>query len=58
MTAPERRATPLGLDDIVAVADILTALTGRPLSPFESSRLKSAYHQAATLSELAAALAA
>ncbi len=34
------------LDDIVAIATITAGVIGRPLSPGESSRLKTAWNQA------------
>lgn len=52
------RSVPLGLVDIVAVSDIVAALTGRPLSPFESSGLRSASNSSHTLTVLADVLAA
>lgn len=51
-------AERLDLDDVVAVAAIVSAIVDRPLTPFESSRLKSAYHRSRSLVDLADALAA
>ncbi|SIS23057.1 hypothetical protein SAMN05445060_4042 [Williamsia sterculiae] len=50
----------MDLDGIVAIADIVAAMLGRPLTPFESSRLKTAYQATAggTLTDLAGQLAA
>lgn len=49
---------PLDLDDVVAVSAIISAIIDRPLTPFESSRLKSAFHRSRSLVDLADALAA
>ncbi|WP_143690492.1 hypothetical protein [Williamsia sterculiae] len=53
-------ASSVDLDGIVAIADIVAAMLGRPLTPFESSRLKTAYQATAggTLTDLAGQLAA
>ncbi len=48
----------LDLDDAVAVSEIVATMLGRPLTPNESSRLKSAYHRAGTLPEFAREIAA
>lgn len=51
-------ATHLDLDDVVALAAIVTAMLGRPLTPDESSRLKAAYQRSDSLSALAGQIAA
>lgn len=54
-------AGPLNLDDLVALADLIGQVMGRPLSPSQSSKLKSSYNLAqsesggATLAAIAAA---
>ncbi|WP_160298572.1 hypothetical protein [Williamsia herbipolensis] len=50
--------TRLDLDDIVAVATIVEAMLGRPMTPNESSRLKSAYQRGGTLAGFADEIAA
>jgi hypothetical protein len=62
--APAQTAGPLNLDDLVAVAQLIEGVTGRSLTPDESSRLKSAYRAAqnrrggATLDAITSALGA
>lgn len=51
-------AQRLDLDDVVAVAAIVSDLVDRPLTPFEASRLKSAFYRSRSLVDLADALAA
>ncbi len=48
----------LDLDDVVAVAVIVEAMLGRPMTPNESSRLKSAYQRGGTLAGFADEIAA
>lgn len=48
----------LDLDDVVAVATIVEAMLGRPMTPNESSRLKSAYQRGGTLAGFADQIAA
>ena len=48
----------LDLDDAVAVANIVEAMLGRPLTPNESSRLKSAFQRSESLPAFARAIAA
>lgn len=48
----------LDLDDAVAVAAIVEAMLGRPMTPNESSRLKTAYQRGKTLTGFANQLAA
>jgi len=50
--------TRLDLDDVVAVATIVEAMLGRPMTPNESSRLKSAYQRGGTLTGFADQIAA
>lgn len=45
--------SPLDLDDAVAVATIVEAMLGRPMTPNESSRLKTAYQRGGTLAGFA-----
>jgi hypothetical protein len=44
--SPAQTAGALNLDDLVAVAQLIEGVTGRSLTPDESSRLKSAYQAA------------
>ena len=48
----------LDLDDVVAVATIVEAMLGRPMTPNESSRLKMAYQRGGTLTGFAEQIAA
>ncbi|MCX6471207.1 MAG: hypothetical protein NTW76_18120 [Corynebacteriales bacterium] len=50
--------SPLDLDDVVAIATIVETMLGRPMTPNESSRLKSAYQRGGTLAGFAAQIAA
>lgn len=51
-------ASHLDLDDVVAVATIVEAILDRPMTPNESSRLRSAYQRGRTLDGIAAQIAA
>lgn len=48
----------LDLDDVVVVATVIEATLGRPMTPIESSRLKSAYQRGGTLIGFAEQIAA